>query len=429
MSSSSHDGPLPVAMVADDLTGAADSGVQLVRAGYRTAVAFHGAPVPPAEDLDAVAFDTDSRTLSAGAAAERVADVAGPVAGARILYKKLDSTLRGPVAAELSATLEATGRSRAVVAPAFPGIGRTTRGGVQLLHGEPVDETDLADDPRTPVLRSHLPSILEEAGLGPVGTLSVEALADAEAVRRTVEGNRWTVADAETGEHLDALVSAVPDPSEVLWAGSGGLALALGDAYPGPHSGGAGKTLAPARRVLTVVGSVNEVSRGQLRRLADLPGIVPVPLDSGGVCAGDARGAEERAAATARELLGEGRSVVLFSTSGEKVDATLGWHGVDRGAAAGLLAEALAGVVAELAEGESFDALVLTGGDTAVNVARRLGASGILLRGEVEAGVPFGELICPQPYRVVTKAGGFGGPETLVNAFYTLTKPVEGRIR
>nr|MBA2443260.1 hypothetical protein [Rubrobacter sp.] len=208
------------------------------------------------------------------------------------------------------------------------------------------------------------------------------------------------------GEHLAALVRAIPDPSDVLWAGSGGLAL--GEAYPGPCAGDAGAALDPSRRVLTVVGSVNEVSRGQLRRLADLAGVVPVPLDSGAVCAGDARAAGESVAATALKLLGEGRDVALFSTCGKEVDAALKWHGVDR-AAAGLVAEALAGVVAELAEGEAFDALVLTGGDTAMNVARRLGASGVLLRGEVEAGVPFGELIGPRPYRVVTKAGGFGG--------------------
>ena len=46
-------GSMQAAIIADDLTGAADTGVQLARAGYRTAVAFGDAPVPPAGDLDA----------------------------------------------------------------------------------------------------------------------------------------------------------------------------------------------------------------------------------------------------------------------------------------------------------------------------------------------------------------------------------------
>src|SRR5919199_5928769 len=143
--------PLRAAVVADDLTGAADSGVQLARSGYRTAVAFRGASIPPTEDLDAVAADTDSRPLPAGFAAKRVLEAGRAVRDARIVYKKIDSTLRGQVPAELAAALKATGREKAIVAPAFPSAGRTTRGGVLLVYDEPVHETDLAHDPRTPV--------------------------------------------------------------------------------------------------------------------------------------------------------------------------------------------------------------------------------------------------------------------------------------
>src|SRR5918998_1843855 len=161
-----------VAIIADDLTGAADTGVQLARAGYRTAVAFRDAPIPPAEDLDAVALDTDSRAMPAGFAAKRVLEAARAVREARIVYKKLDSTLRGPVAAELAAALEATGRARAVVAPAFPSAGRTTVDGVQLVRGVPVHETEAKNDPRTPVREGHLPTLLADAILE-VGALGV----------------------------------------------------------------------------------------------------------------------------------------------------------------------------------------------------------------------------------------------------------------
>ncbi|HEV8045994.1 MAG TPA: nucleotide-binding domain containing protein, partial [Rubrobacter sp.] len=80
-----------------------------------------------------------------------------------------------------------------------------------------------------------------------------------------------------------------------------------------------------------------------------------------------------------------------------------------------------------LSEEELFEGLVLTGGATAVGVARRLGATGIRLQGEVEKGVPMGTLIGPSPYPVVTKAGGFGGPDTLVGAVEALTQSGEER--
>jgi uncharacterized protein YgbK (DUF1537 family) len=377
-----------VAIIADDLTGAADTGVQLARAGYRTAVAFRGAPMPPAEDLDAVALDTDSRTMPAGFAAKRVLEAARVVRDAQIVYKKLDSTLRGPVAAELAAALESTGRDHAVVAPAFPSAGRTTVEGVQLVRGVPVHETEARNDPRTPVREGHIPTLLA-ASFPRVRSLAVEELADATVVRRTLADARCFVADAARDEDLEALVRAVPDPSEVLWAGSAGLALALGRAYPGPQPRAATEKPSPAHRVLVVVGSLSGVAREQLRSLAEEYETVPL-----------APGANEEALEAARAALSE--NVCAAVCSMEERDAS------------GSFVEALAEVVAGLSERDLFDALVLTGGETAVEVARRLGAVGIRLEEEVEPGIPTGSLIGPSPYRVVTKAGGFGEPDTLV---------------
>jgi uncharacterized protein YgbK (DUF1537 family) len=393
------------AVIADDLTGAADTGVQLVRAGYRTAVAFRGAPLPPADDLDAVALDTDSRTMPAGFAAKRVLEAGRAVRDARIVYKKLDSTLRGPIAAELVAALEATGRDCAVVAPAFPSAGRTTVDGVQLVRGVPVHETEAKDDPRTPVREGHLPTLLA-ASFPSVRSLSAEDLADPTTVRRALEGARCVVADATRDEDLEALVQAVPDPSEVLWAGSAGLALALGNVHPGPHAGET-PAAAAARKVLVVVGSLSGVSREQLRALAEERGCEAVPV---GRC-----GVDEEALGAARSALSGSACAALHSA--EDRDAS----------GAGSFVEALAEVAAGLSGEGLFDALVLTGGETAVGVARRLGAVGIRLEGEVEPGIPVGSLIGPRPYRVVTKAGAFGEPGTLVRVVERLLESGKDR--
>jgi uncharacterized protein YgbK (DUF1537 family) len=48
-----------------------------------------------------------------------------------------------------------------------------------------------------------------------------------------------------------------------------------------------------------------------------------------------------------------------------------------------------------------------------------------MLQGEVDAGVPLGILIGPRPYPVVTKAGGFGGPDTLIEAVEALVQSGE----
>ncbi|HWT24826.1 MAG TPA: nucleotide-binding domain containing protein, partial [Solirubrobacteraceae bacterium] len=70
---------------------------------------------------------------------------------------------------------------------------------------------------------------------------------------------------------------------------------------------------------------------------------------------------------------------------------------------------------------------VLSGGETAVHVARALGARGLLIEDELEPGVPVSRLLGPRAYRVVTKAGGFGGPATLVRAVEALAGPLRAR--
>ena len=395
------------AIVADDLTGATDSGAQLARARYRAAVAFHDSRLPPSEDLDAVVVDTDSRQLEPEKAHRRVSEATARLKDARILYKKTDSTLRGQVATELEAALRESGRARVVVAPAFPGNCRTTIESIQMVHDEPVHETRFAKDPVTPVRVGHIPSLLAETGLSEVGALKIRDLERPDVVCGALEKYRWVVADATADAHLKSLVEAVPDPAEVLWVGSAGLVKALGRVYAGPRE------ILPRKaklvdRGLIVVGSTNDASREQLRRLGREPGVEAVALPAAAVVDGR-KSCTENALEEAGRFLGGGKSVALYSTD-EEVS----------GGDAGRVVEGLAEVVAGLSEKGLFDALVLTGGDTAVHVSRKLGAQGIMLEGEIEPGVAMGTLIGPSPYRVITKAGGFGNPETLLNALNAL---------
>ena len=408
-----------IAIIADDLTGAADSGVQLARSGYRTAVVFRGAPIPSGNDLDAVAVDTDSRPLPAGFAAKRVVEAGHAVRDARVVYKKIDSTLRGPIPAELAAALGATGREKAIVAPAFPSAGRRTEGGVQLVHGEPVHATDLVRDPRTPVPESHIPSLLSEA-FHSVTALSVADIREG-AVREALGSADCIVADTKSDADLVALVRAVPDPSSVLWAGSAGLAKALGEVYPGPRSDAASE--APASSVLVVAGSVNQVTREQLRRLTEEHSVTSAILDTAALISGSSEDVVKETAKTMWAALSDNRCAVLYSAAGKEVDSALQQSTVPEEEISKRVANALARVVFVLSGEDLFDALVLTGGDTAVRVACELGATGILLHEEIEAGIPTGTLIGPHPYRVVTKAGGFGNPDTLHEVLRALTNP------
>src|SRR5512142_327974 len=130
-----------VTIIADDLTGAADCALAFSAAGLPTFVSLDDATVPASARV--VAVDTDSRPLPGNVAAERTRTAARRALreGTRALYKKIDSTLRGNVGAEVAAMYEAAveaapgRRPLVLLAPAFPATARTVRDGRVLVGG------------------------------------------------------------------------------------------------------------------------------------------------------------------------------------------------------------------------------------------------------------------------------------------------------
>lgn len=108
-----------VDIIADDLTGAADSDIQFCRAVFRTAVAFRDTLVPLSKEPDTAIVDANSCLLSEREARKRVREAEQTLKHTRTIYKKIDLALRGPFATELEAVLEAAGRFKATVAPVF----------------------------------------------------------------------------------------------------------------------------------------------------------------------------------------------------------------------------------------------------------------------------------------------------------------------
>ena len=105
-------------------------------------------PDPPLRAPVSV-VDTESRALNPVDAARRVSGVARNLARTRF-FKKIDSTLRGPIGAELDALLRATSSPGALVCPALPAEHRVVVERVLLVGAQPVAETPIAEDPTFP---------------------------------------------------------------------------------------------------------------------------------------------------------------------------------------------------------------------------------------------------------------------------------------
>jgi uncharacterized protein YgbK (DUF1537 family) len=141
--------------LADDLTGALETGAKFAGRGVASVVTMRA---EGAGDFPVVVIDTESRNLSPAEAAAAVSAAAG--GGARIVFKKTDSTLRGNIAAELGALVKAYPGSPIAYIGAYPAMGRTVKDGRLLVHGVPVHETPFAVDTMNPIADSSIAHLL-----------------------------------------------------------------------------------------------------------------------------------------------------------------------------------------------------------------------------------------------------------------------------
>lgn len=138
-----------IGVIADDLTGAAELGAIGWRHGFRAEILRSGLP---ASHSAIACVDTDSRACDPTEAAKRVAAAARLLhnAGAKWIYKKVDSVLRGNVTAEVEAAMKQLKLDRTLLLPANPQLGRTIRDGEYFIGDRPLHKTEFAHDPHFP---------------------------------------------------------------------------------------------------------------------------------------------------------------------------------------------------------------------------------------------------------------------------------------
>ena len=346
---------MALTILADDLTGACDTGALFARPAPVPVTVF---PQRPAR-AHVTVVDTESRSLAAAQAGERVRAAAGRAPRPDLWLKKVDSTLRGAVAAEIDALIVEARAAGALLCPAFPAQHRTVVDGVLRIAGTPVAETALARDPDFALGGSNVIDALRAGSPRPVVGCPLGALRSG---RLSAPEGAIVVCDAESDADLELIVTAGLEsrPRPVL-AGSAGLAGALAR-----RLGLAGEppTIPSGLRWLLVAGSLHPATAAQLAA---------------------ARGHGAR-------ILGPPASIAA-----------------DRQAVAAELARQ----ARKLIDAEGVDLVAVTGGDTAVALYREFDAERIELLGAPLPGLALGRLrrADGRELRLLTKAGGFGAPD------------------
>lgn len=375
--------PPRVLIVADDLTGAMDSAGPFASAGAETWVVAAPMQCDPAtlRSADVVAVNTDSRHLPAPQAEARVREIAARLgAGFEVIFKKVDSTLRGNVVAETLALMQSMQRPRAIVAPAFPAQGRTMVGGVVHVKGVPLAQTGFASDKLSPPPLAPLHQVFATQ-------TTARAVAPSDSVLASSNAGVLVV-DATVDADLDATVAGVRSQlGTVLLAGSAGLTQALARAcFDGTRaSSGTGRVQGT---IVFAVGSRAAQSAEQVEALAADAETRVLHVPNGRLGGGEIPAAGNLVLKVTPDATGaEGDAV--------QVAADMARHAID------------------VAKRTGAQAVVATGGDTAIAILAASGNPSLQVLGDLMPGIPYARIrLDGAPLWLVTKAGGFGGRDT-----------------
>ena len=422
-------------IVADDLTGGLDTGVQFTRQGITVRVVVDPDPSgkwtrTAAQVLVAV---SETRHMPPGDAYETVYRIisAGRQAGIPYFYKKTDSALRGNIGAELGAALKASGAEVLSFLPAYPAMNRVTVEGCHLIDGVPAAQSVFGRDPFNPVAESDVRKLVASQTDTPVtcdercgkGILIVDAQSDEDL--RTAGERLFTKGYLSVSAGCAGFAAFLPDL----------LGLDRGE-VPDSYDLGDG--------LLVISGSLNPVTMRQIRfaqkrgfvRICPKPGQEEL-FRNGAVQSGENPASLRCAGSSAAQNAGPsailwcGEKWVILDSSeidpGEEAfrDYMRGKE-MDSGEPRILIAAYLAEILAEI-EDSVEGTVMIVGGDTLLSCLRRLGCRDLEPLAELFPGVVLSRYRAGGKEKLlISKSGGFG-KESLLADLQEMMKAARSR--
>lgn len=411
-------------IIADDFTGALDTGVKFAAIGadVRVVTDFEYEFKRTEDSVQVLVLDAETRHIDGKKAYDRVYLIVKKAkeAGISYIYKKTDSALRGNIGSELSAVIDAAGAQVLHFLPAFPKMGRTTREGIHYINNVPVEESVFGKDPFEPVACSSIPEIIKKQS-----QINVRVVTDGKVVKKGEERLKCdefpllAVYDAQTDEELEHIAKRLSEYGELsVVAGCAGMAETL------PKLLGLTGTLPNIPRyiprLLVACGSVNPITKSQLDyaeqngfnriRLTPQEKLEPGYFDT---LAGMER---------VRELENqckESRCCILDTNDEEGSQNTLEYarrHGIELEVLRLRIATTLGYLVKSLVDCGVESTLLITGGDSLLGFMNQIQVYEMTPVCEIAPGTVLSQFeIYGKTYHVISKSGGFGSKTLMVD--------------
>lgn len=406
-------------ILADDFTGALDTGVQFTSRGISTLVTTNTewGFTNPNKEVQVLVIDMESRHLSPEQAYQKVLSIAIRCKenGVKSIYKKTDSGLRGNIGSELTGLIDAFHNEVLIFIPAYPKTNRVTIKGKHFINGKKVTETEFGRDPFEPVRHDYIQEIIAEQSS--VSTICVETK-DVKGYDYVSSGNIY-ILDTETEDDLLMISKTMKSKGSLrLFAGCAGFANYLPEILD----------LLPNRiqkfqleqGQMIVSGSVNDITLRQIdyAMVKGIDVIRPLPEQKLAKEINILPFLNEIMKEIRQVYLKKGKVIIDMAGSREMVEATRDYArelGLNQDELRELIATNTGKLVKRLANEELIGTYIIIGGDTLKAVIDQLGYENLQPLAEIESGIVLSKVVgTKKELHIISKSGGFGEDDALL---------------
>lgn len=419
-----------ICIVADDLTGAADTGVQFSKNGFKTVVYLLEDSIRDfnLDKIDVLVIDSESRDVNILDTKKRIKNILNKLNIGRndIVYKKVDSTLRGNIGAEIDEIMKNLQKDLCIFSPSLPPYNRTTIGGSLFVDGKPLLLSEYYHMCNDTILDegSSIAFLLKQQTELPIAQIDLKDVKNGHGVileklnKLYEEKNKIIIIDATEEMHLrDILQASFKFKGSVLYAGSAGLAEYLSEIrkIKGKRRKYKQKNNGPA---LLIGGSRNKIMISQINHLKSKEKIIGLNIDVSKIIK-NRKTFLEKYIADALKVVNKGDHLIIYPDpiylEKESADKLILKSGITFRKLEIYIRDFLGDIAAGIMKEASVSKLILIGGDTAYGVCSALGIYILNIRDELLPGVPIsiGKSNRRLDINIITKAGGFGREDTL----------------
>ena len=423
-------------IIADDLTGANDTGVQFSKKGYNAIVSIleeSGDIIIPHE-TDVLVIDTETREIDAKTACQRLRNVLKKLnfSDKDIFYKKVDSTLRGCIGAELEEMMNFLKKDICIFTPTFPSHQRITIGGYLIINGRPLGLSKYYSGDLKAGEASFISFLLKQQTSLPIARIDfIDVIKGQEAIFEKLnklyqEGNKIIIVDATEEVHLKDILNSINRfEGSVLYAGSAGLANCFPEIYNKNRKFKLNmeKNKGP---ILIVGGSRNPITKSQITHLKGEIDFFDLNIDIEEIWS-NRKTILEHCLTESITVIKNGQHLVIhtdpFYNDKENINNKLMQkHNLSFRELELVIRKFLGELTAEIVRNSPARNLILTGGDIALGVCSALGIKNLYIVDELLPGIPLSIANLKNfNLKIVTKAGGFGEKDTLFKLIKKLT--------